>query len=210
MFNRVSLCLFMALLSLFITAPSHAAPVRVEMETSLGTLTIELYQDRAPKTVANFLEYVKDDFFAGTIFHRVIDGFMIQGGGFTPTMKLKPTLAPIQSEAQNNLKNEPGTLAMARTGDPHSATAQFYINLVANHSLDYPAPDGWGYTVFGRVVKGMDVVRTIAKTPTLNSGIHAALPITPVLIRSVNVVSGTLANTTPAITSKNTEALKEY
>ena len=122
---------------------AHAANPQVEVNTSKGNLTIELYADKAPKTVENFLQYVKDGFFNGTVFHRVIPGFMIQGGGMTPDLKEKATRAPIPNEAKNGLKNDTGTIAMARTSDPHSAGAQFFINLVNNNGLNYPSPDGW-------------------------------------------------------------------
>ena len=136
--------------------------------TSFGNITVELDGAKAPQSVDNFVKYVNEGHYNGTIFHRVIDGFMIQGGGFTPTMQQKPTRAPIRNEADNGLKNERGTIAMARTNDPHSATAQFFINTVDNRFLDHTGktPGGWGYTVFGRVVKGMDVVDKIAKVPT--------------------------------------------
>ncbi len=130
----------------------------------MGTITLELYPDKAPKTVENFLQYVKDGHFKGTIFHRVINGFMIQGGGFTTDLAQKKTRAPVQNEANNGLKNDIGTIAMARTSDPHSATAQFFINHKNNDFLNHsaPTPQGWGYTVFGKVIKGMDVVNKIA------------------------------------------------
>ena len=177
---------------------AHAAPVRVEMKTSMGTMIVELYPDQAPKTVENFLQYAKDDFFAGTVFHRVIDGFMIQGGGFTPDMKEKPARATITNEAKNGLKNEPGTLAMARTSDPHSAASQFFINLKANSFLDYPSRDGWGYAVFGRVVEGLDVVQKIGRVRTGNSGFHQDVPSTPVLIESVKLLTDKSAEKSPA------------
>ena len=176
--------LFLALLSL----PAQAAP-NVEMQTSAGTLIIELDAEKAPKTVQNFLSYTKDGFYNGTIFHRVIDGFMIQGGGFTQNMSEKPTAAPVENEARNGLKNQRGTLSMARRSDPHSATAQFFINHKDNTSLDYPSPDGWGYAVFGRVVKGMDVVDKITKVPTGNRPPHRNVPVEPVTILSVKVIS---------------------
>ena len=176
--------LFLALLSL----PAQAAP-NVEMQTSAGTLIIELDAEKAPKTVQNFLSYAKDGFYNGTIFHRVIDGFMIQGGGFTQNMSEKPTAAPVENEARNGLKNQRGTLSMARRSDPHSATAQFFINHKDNTSLDYPSPDGWGYAVFGRVVKGMDVVDKIAKVPTGNRPPYRNVPVEPVTILSVKVIS---------------------
>ncbi|SCC95398.1 peptidyl-prolyl cis-trans isomerase A (rotamase A) [Thiomonas sp. X19] len=159
------------------------APTRVELVTTLGTIEIQLDPQRAPKTVANFLQYVKDDFYAGTIFHRVIPGFMIQGGGFTANMQQKPTRPPIPLESKNGLKNLRGTIAMARTSDPNSATSQFFINLVDNASLDYPQPDGHGYAVFGQVIKGMDVVDRIAKVATQNDGPMQNVPVTPVVIK---------------------------
>ena len=167
---------------------AFAANPQLEVKTSMGTISIELYQDKAPKSVENFLQYAKDNFFNGTVFHRVIPGFMIQGGGFTPDMKQKETRAPIQNEAKNGLKNETGTLAMARTSDPHSASAQFFINLKDNSFLDYPSRDGWGYAVFGKVVDGFDIVQKIAMVPTSNAGPHQNVPTTPVLIESVKLL----------------------
>ncbi|NNM64319.1 MAG: peptidyl-prolyl cis-trans isomerase [Burkholderiales bacterium] len=159
------------------------APPRVELVTTMGTIEVQLDSQRAPKTVANFLQYVKDDFYAGTIFHRVIPGFMIQGGGFTASMQQKPTRSPIPLESKNGLKNLRGTIAMARTSDPNSATSQFFINLVDNASLDYPQPDGHGYAVFGQVIKGMDVVDRIAKVTTRDDGPMQNVPVTPVVIK---------------------------
>jgi len=176
---------FVAACALSLSALS--ANPTVEMKTSQGSVVIELYSDKSPKTVENFLQYVKDGFYNGTIFHRVIDGFMIQGGGFEPGMKQKGARAPIQNEAKNGLKNETGTLAMARTGDPHSASAQFFINLKDNSFLDYPGRDGWGYAVFGKVTKGMEIVNKIAKMPTSSAGGHENVPTTPVIIESVKV-----------------------
>ena len=164
-----------------------ANPV-VEMKTNQGLIVIELYADRAPKTVENFLQYVKDGFYNGTIFHRVIDGFMIQGGGFEPGMKQKPARAPIENEAKNGLKNTAGTLAMARTQDPHSASAQFFINLVDNRLLDYPSRDGWGYAVFGKVTQGFDIVQKIAKVKTGNASSHQNVPVDPVVIESARLL----------------------
>jgi peptidyl-prolyl cis-trans isomerase A (cyclophilin A) len=143
-----------------------AAPVKVLMQTSLGDIGLELDADKAPKTVANFLRYVDKGFYNGTIFHRVIYDFMIQGGGFTPDLKKKNTQAPVLNEAKNGLKNDRGSIAMARTSDPHSATAQFFINHGNNNNLDHPSFDGWGYAVFGKVISGMDVVDKIAEQPT--------------------------------------------
>jgi peptidyl-prolyl cis-trans isomerase A (cyclophilin A) len=176
------------LFALALAVPAFAANPTVEMKTSLGTIVIELYADKAPKTVANFEQYVKDGFYNGTVFHRVIDGFMIQGGGFTPNLKEKDTRGPIENEAKNGVKNEAGTLAMARTSNPHSATAQFFINLVDNRGLDYPRPDGWGYAVFGKVVQGFDIVQKIGKVPTGNpSFMFENVPKTPVVIESIKL-----------------------
>ncbi|MFZ5428509.1 MAG: peptidylprolyl isomerase [Thermodesulfobacteriota bacterium] len=159
----------------------------VLMETSMGLITIELYPDKAPETVANFLKYVDEGFYEGTIFHRVIDNFMIQGGGMNVTMKEKPTHAPVVNEADNGLENLTGTIAMARTMDPHSATAQFFINVNDNHFLNHKAktPEGWGYCVFGKVVDGMDVVNKIKKVRTGRAGFHDDVPKDPVTINSV-------------------------
>ncbi len=173
---------------LLMSALAVAANPVVEMNTSQGTVTIELYPDKAPQSVANFLQYAKDGFYNGTIFHRVINGFMIQGGGFTPEMKEKPTRAPIGNEAKNGLKNATGTLAMARMQDPHSASAQFYINLVDNRSLDYPSFDGWGYAVFGKVTRGFDIVQKIARVQTGNQGMHQNVPVSAIVIESVKVL----------------------
>ncbi len=180
--------LFAFVFTLFFALAAQAANPQLEVRTSQGSLTIELYADKAPKTVENFLQYAKDGFFTGTIFHRVIPGFMIQGGGMTPSLKEKPTRAPIQNEAKNGLRNDTGTIAMARTGDPHSASAQFFINLVNNDGLNYPSPDGWGYAVFGKVVQGFEVVEKIAKVPTGNAGPHRNVPTTPVVIESITLL----------------------
>ena len=166
---------------------------QVELKTSQGNIVVELYADKAPKTVANFLQYVKDGFYGGTIFHRVIDGFMIQGGGFDRDMREKSkTRAPIENEAGNRVKNEVGTLAMARTPNPHSAAAQFFINLKDNDFLNYrePTTQGYGYAVFGKVIRGMDVVDKIAKVATGNAGQHQNVPREPVIIESATVISG--------------------
>ena len=167
-----------------------AADPQVDIKTSVGTIRVELYPAKAPKTVENFLQYVKDGHYNGTIFHRVIDGFMVQGGGFEANYRQKPTRDPVQNEAKNGLKNEAGTLAMARTPAPHSATAQFFINVANNEFLNAErAQDGWGYAVFGKVVSGMDVVTRIAKTPTGPAGpFRSDVPKQPVLIESVTVV----------------------
>ncbi|MBN8440831.1 MAG: peptidyl-prolyl cis-trans isomerase [Thauera sp.] len=179
---------FAALASLALSA--IAANPMVELRTSKGDLVVELFADKAPKSAENFVRYVKDGHYNGTIFHRVIDGFMVQGGGFDAAMNQKPTRAPIDNEAKNGLKNEPGTLAMARTADPHSASSQFFINLVPNTFLDYPSRDGWGYAVFGKVVKGMDVVEKIAKVQTKNLGPHQNVPAEPVVIESARILEG--------------------
>ena len=180
--------IFLIAASLALSASALASP-SVEMQTNLGTMVIELDADKAPKTVQNFLQYVKDGFYTGTIFHRVIDGFMIQGGGFTKDMQQKATNKPIENEAKNGLKNDRGTIAMARTGDPHSATAQFFINHRANSMLNYPSGDGWGYAVFGKVTQGLDVVDKIAKVPTGNpSNMFRDVPLEPVIILSVKII----------------------
>jgi len=156
----------------------------VLLETSSGDILVELFPDKAPKTVENFLQYVDSGFYSNTIFHRVISGFMIQGGGLDARMNEKPTQAPIPNEASNGLKNDRGTIAMARTMDPHSATAQFFINLVDNDFLNHRAPsgDGWGYCVFGRVTDGMDVVDKIAKVKTKSVNMYDDVPADMVLI----------------------------
>ncbi|MFT3850820.1 MAG: peptidylprolyl isomerase [Propionivibrio sp.] len=166
---------------------SQAAP-SVEMQTNLGTIVIELDAEKAPITVKNFLQYANDGFYNGTVFHRVIEGFMIQGGGFTKDMGEKPTGAQIPNEAKNGLKNQRGTIAMARRAEPHSATAQFFINQKDNTPLDYPSRDGWGYAVFGKVTQGLDVVNKIAKVPTGNRGMFQDVPVEPVVIQSVKVI----------------------
>jgi peptidyl-prolyl cis-trans isomerase A (cyclophilin A) len=171
-----------------VAAQDKAAAPRVLLATSLGDITVQLDPEKAPKTVANFLDYVKSGHYDGTVFHRVMDGFMIQGGGFTADMAQKPTRAPIPLEAKNGLKNERGTVAMARTAVADSATSQFFINVVDNSRLDYPSPDGNGYAVFGRVVAGMDVVDKIRKVETGSKGGHQNVPVTPVLIRSATIV----------------------
>lgn len=158
--------IFWGALLLLAAGLANAGAVTVLMETSKGVITLELDQEKAPETVANFLGYVDSGFYDNTIFHRVIEGFMIQGGGLTADMEKKPTRDPVKNEAQNGLKNVRGSIAMARTRDPHSATAQFFINHKDNGNLDYPSFDGWGYAVFGKVTAGMDVVDAIAATPT--------------------------------------------
>jgi len=162
---------------------------RITMETTKGTITLELDDERAPETVANFVRYAQDGHYDGTIFHRVIDGFMIQGGGFTKDMNQKPTREPIRNEAKNGLKNRRGTLAMARTMVVDSATSQFFINLVDNDFLDFtqPTQQGFGYAVFGQVSDGMDVVDAIAKVKTGFAGPHQNVPEEAVVIRKVTV-----------------------
>ncbi len=184
MFKKISL--LVAALSLSVAA--WAGP-KVEMQTSLGRIVIELDDAKAPGSTKNFLAYVQDGFYNGTVFHRVIPNFMIQGGGFTADLTQKPTKAPIQNEAKNGLKNARGTIAMARTQDPHSATAQFFINHIDNVMLDYPSLDGWGYAVFGKVTEGMDVVDKIAQVRAGNRGMHQNVPVEPVVIQSVKVIS---------------------
>ncbi len=183
----------LALGALMLAVAAHAANPQVEMKTSLGSVTIELYPDKAPKTVENFLQYAKAGFYDGTIFHRVIDGFMVQGGGFTAEYNQKPTRGPVENEAANGLKNDTGTIAMARTRDPHSATAQFFINVADNGFLNYrgPSVQGFGYCVFGRVTKGMDVVNRIAKLETGRAGpFPQDVPRQTVSIEAVRVVGG--------------------
>lgn len=167
---------------------AQAEAPKVELKTSMGDIVLELYPDKAPKTVANFLDYVKSDHYNGTIFHRVINGFMIQGGGFDTAMRQKPTEAPVENEAKNGLKNEAYTIAMARTNAPHSATSQFFINVNNNTSLDYPGHDGWGYAVFGKVIQGRDVVNRIKAVATGNAGMHQNVPVKPVVIESASIV----------------------
>ncbi len=169
-------------------AQAPAAP-KVKFQTNLGNFTLELYPDKAPKTVENFLQYVKDKQYNGTVFHRVISGFMIQGGGFDANMKEKATRAPIANEANNGLKNDRGTIAMARTSNPDSATAQFFINTVDNGFLNYsaPTPQGWGYAVFGKVIAGMDTVDKIRVVQTGNIGMNQNVPLTPVIINAATL-----------------------
>jgi peptidyl-prolyl cis-trans isomerase B (cyclophilin B) len=162
----------------------------VKLHTTQGVITLELDAEKAPLTVENFLAYVNAGHYDNTIFHRVIDGFMIQGGGFEPGMEQKPTRTPIKNEADNGLKNTRGTIAMARTNDPHSATAQFFINLTDNSFLDFRAPDSqsWGYCVFGKVTDGLDVIDTIRKVKTGTKGLHQDVPAEDVLIERAEVL----------------------
>jgi peptidyl-prolyl cis-trans isomerase A (cyclophilin A)/peptidyl-prolyl cis-trans isomerase B (cyclophilin B) len=181
--------LFVVLAALLAATAAFAADPQVEIKTNMGTITLELYPDKAPKTVENFLRYARDGHYKGTIFHRVIPGLMIQGGGFNVDFVQKQTRAPIQNEAKNGLKNDAGTIAMARTPDPHSASAQFFINLANNDALNYPGQDGWGYAVFGKVVKGMDVVNKIAAVET-GPGVppHRDVPRKPIVIEDAKIV----------------------
>ena len=175
--------------ALCLSAHALAQNPRVDFRTSKGSIVVELYPDKAPRSVANFLQYVRAGFYDGTIFHRVIDGFMIQGGGFTREMREKPTRDPIQNEAGNGLKNDAGTIAMARRPNPHSATAQFFINLVDNDALNQrdTSAQGFGYAVFGKVVQGLDIVKAIAKVPTGRVGQFDDVPREPIVIQSATV-----------------------
>ncbi len=165
--------------------------MQVALNTNYGRIVLDLNAEKAPKSVANFVSYVRSGHYNGTIFHRVIDGFMIQGGGFDSNMNQKPTQAPIENEADNGLKNDIGTIAMARTNDPHSASAQFFINVKNNDFLNHSGknPQGWGYAVFGKVAEGLDVVDAIKKVPTGRTGGHQDVPTTPVVIESAEVIS---------------------
>ena len=175
-----------SLLTLGWLSSAQAESPRVLIKTSIGDIELELNSAKAPESVKNFLTYVDEDFYNGTIFHRVIKGFMVQGGGFSQDFKRKSTHAPVTNEAKNGLKNQRGTVAMARTRAPHSATAQFFINHVNNNNLDYPSFDGWGYAVFGKVTKGMDIVDKIAKVPTGTKNGMRDVPETAVIIESVS------------------------
>ena len=162
----------------------------IRVTTNLGAFVLELYPEKAPETVENFLTYVREDFYANTLFHRVIDDFMIQGGGMDPDMRQKATHPPVKNEADNDLRNDRGTIAMARTSDPHSATAQFFINIGNNHFLDFTSPDpqGYGYCVFGKVVEGMDIVDRIKGVTTTERDGHKAVPVSDVVIETVQLV----------------------
>ncbi len=181
--RRTALLMAGATLTLGLPLAAAAADApKVRLSTSAGDIVLELYPDKAPKSVENFLQYVRDKHYDGTVFHRVMDGFMIQGGGFTADLQQKPTRAPIPLEASNGLKNDRGTIAMARTANPNSATAQFFINVVNNNPLNAPSPDGYGYTVFGKVVAGMDVVDKIKGVAVGNQGMYQNVPKIPVTI----------------------------
>ena len=192
--------IFAALIALLLCCtmlPAHSQPNNfstkgkpkmIKLHTNHGVITLQLDAEKAPLSAANFIEYVNSGFYDGTIFHRVMDNFMIQGGGFEPGMKQKPTNAPVKNEAANGLKNAKYTVAMARTSDPHSATAQFFINVSDNDFLDHPGQDGWGYCVFGKVVEGTEVVDAIRKVKTGNSGFHQNVPKEDVVITKAEVV----------------------
>ena len=177
------------LASIGVATANSGDKVMVEMHTSKGLITLELDAEKAPVTVANFIEYVNSGHFDGTIFHRVIPGFVIQGGGLESGMKEKPTQAPIENEADNGLKNVTGSICMARTNDPHSATSQFFINLKDNQFLDHSekSPQGWGYAVFGQVTDGMDVVEAIAAVQTGNAGGHQDVPVEDIVVEKVTI-----------------------
>jgi peptidyl-prolyl cis-trans isomerase A (cyclophilin A) len=186
-------CLFSVLIGLGTMEDSQAANPKVLVKTSMGEFTIELYPDKAPKTVENFLGYVKDGYYSGTVFHRVIGSFMIQGGGHTREIYQgqagrKPTKAPIELESRNGLRNDTGWVAMARTGVPDSATSQFFVNTVDNPSLNFPAPDGHGYAVFGKVVDGMKTVEAIRAVRTMSIGGMRDVPVEAVIIDSVTLI----------------------
>ena len=187
---RYLIPLLLTTLSFSANAEGGNVMPQVKLETSLGDIVIELNQEKAPNTVANFLSYVEDGFYNGTVFHRVIENFMIQGGGFTEDFVQKSPKSPIKNEANNGLSNVRGSLAMARTGDPHSATAQFFINTVDNGFLDFQAEKGpaWGYAVFGKVIEGMDVVEAIRTVSTSTKNGHQDVPVENVIIINASVV----------------------
>ncbi len=182
--------LFVFMIILMMTSNVQAETTTVNMKTSQGTIILELDGDNAPTTVANFINYVNEGFYDGTIFHRVISNFMIQGGGFTADMSQKTTHDPIRNEANNGLKNDTGTIAMARTSDPHSATAQFFINVKDNDFLNFSSEtsQGWGYAVFGKVTEGMDVVNTIKNVATTSNGPYQDVPAETITIEKVTIV----------------------
>ena len=188
-FSKSLFLLFILLIAFSATGCAKETTVAV-FETNMGNFTIQLEADKAPKTSKNFIDLVQKNYYSGVTFHRVIDGFMIQGGGMDSEMNEKRTGTPIKNEADNGLKNTTGTIAMARTSDPHSATAQFFINVRDNDFLNYssPTPQGWGYAVFGRVIEGMDVVNQIKGVPTGRFGYHADVPTTPIVINSAKVI----------------------
>jgi peptidyl-prolyl cis-trans isomerase A (cyclophilin A) len=185
-------CIFVLSFAVAMASPGFVqaeqlAP-KVKFQTNVGDFTVELYPEKAPKTVENFLQYVKDKHYDGTVFHRVISNFMVQGGGFSADLVQKPTRSPIPLEAKNGLKNDQGTIAMARTGNPNSATTQFFINVVDNPALNAPSPDGYGYAVFGKVISGMDTIQKIRTTPTGSAGpFPSDVPKTPIIINSATL-----------------------
>lgn len=187
---RKQIFLIVFILLFTITSNIQAETTMVKMDTNQGTIMLELDADNAPNTVANFLTYAKEGFFDGTIFHRVISNFMIQGGGFTEDMNQKEVHDPIKNEANNGLKNDNGTIAMARTGDPHSATAQFFINVKDNDFLNFSSEtaQGWGYAVFGKVTEGMDIVEKIKAAETTTKGPYQDVPVEPIIIEKVSIV----------------------
>ncbi|MDT8364354.1 MAG: peptidylprolyl isomerase [Nitrosomonas sp.] len=190
--SRIALFCLAAWLLLALNGTVSAANPKIEIQTNHGSIQLELYPEKAPKTVENFLTYVKDGFYHDTVFHRVIAGFMIQGGGFDRNLVQKPTRQPVENEAANGLKNSLGTIAMARTSEPHSATSQFFINVADNGFLDYAAPTqrGYGYTVFGKVISGMSVVNKIALTSTGAQGPFASdVPRSPVIIEKIKLLT---------------------
>ena len=181
-----------SLLAIAVVAPAAAqnpGTTQVQFQTTLGPFVLELYPQKAPKTVQNFVQYVKDKHFDGTVFHRVIDGFMVQGGGFKADLNQKPTRAPIPLEIDRSLKNDRGTVAMARTGNPNSATSQFFINLVDNPMLNAPQPDGYGYAVFGKVISGMETIDAMRSVATRNQGGHQNVPAIPITINAATVLN---------------------
>ncbi len=186
--KQIFLIVFILLYSL--TSNIQAETTMVKMDTTQGTIMLELDADNAPNTVENFLTYAKEGFFDGTIFHRVISNFMVQGGGFTEDMNQKTVRDPIKNEANNGLKNDNGTIAMARTGDPHSATAQFFINVKDNDFLNFSSetPQGWGYAVFGKVTEGMDIVEKIKAVETTTKGPYQDVPVEAIIIEKVSIV----------------------
>jgi cyclophilin family peptidyl-prolyl cis-trans isomerase len=189
MTKKLQFILLAAMLGLGASTSAMAETTRLLMKTSMGNIELELYGDKAPKTVENFLRYVDEGFYNGTIFHRVINSFMIQGGGFTADMQMKRGHAPIRNEANNGLKNRRGTIAMARTNEPHSASSQFFINHVDNDGLDYPGQDGWGYCVFGKVTKGMKTVDKIADVFTKSSHGMQSVPIKTITIKNISRIN---------------------
>jgi len=187
-----SIQLIVLIATLLVSVTTYAGNPQVILKTNFGNITLELYPDKAPKTVQNFLQYAEDGFYKNTIFHRVIQNFMIQGGGFDTAMEQKTTRSPIENEAANGLKNQVGTIAMARTSDPHSATAQFFINVANNTSLNYTAPSqrGFGYTVFGKVTDGIEVVNKIAAIRTGSGGpFRSDVPRESVVIEDITLIS---------------------